>query len=67
MTFAIWILWAALIVLIVWGVKVFIDHTGFGGTSINKSKFPLEILRERYARSEIDKQEFEERRRLLSQ
>jgi len=67
MMFAIWILWAALIVLIVWGVKVFIDHTGSGGTSINKSKSPLEILRERYARSEIDKQEFEERRRVLSQ
>jgi putative membrane protein len=67
MMVGIWILWIVLFVLIVWGVKVFIDYTESRGKSIHKNKSALDILRERFARGEIDKQEYEERRKMLSQ
>lgn len=35
------------------------------GTQAPPGRTPLDILRERFARGEIDKQEFEERRRVL--
>jgi putative membrane protein len=35
------------------------------GTQVPPGRTPLDILRERFARGEIDKQEFEERRRVL--
>ena len=38
---------------------------GQSGTGTAATKTPLDILRERFARGEIDKQEFEERRRTL--
>ncbi|MFQ5864936.1 MAG: SHOCT domain-containing protein [bacterium] len=67
MMFGIWFLWIALIVLIVWGVKVFIDYTDSRGNNRNRAKSALDILRERFARGEIDKQEFEERKKMLTQ
>jgi putative membrane protein len=36
-----------------------------GEPSVQPAKTPLDILRERFARGEIDKEEFEERRRVL--
>lgn len=57
--------WGLIIVAIVMLVR------GFGGTSKGNAprlpeKTALDILRERYARGEIDKAEFEEKRRDLS-
>lgn len=49
-----WLFWIALIVAVVWGAKSLI-----GG---EHRRSPLEILEERYARGEIDHDEFERRR-----
>jgi putative membrane protein len=50
---------AAVVLLARW-----LGGTGFGGSQARGSK-ALDILRERFARGEIDKTEFEERRKLL--
>lgn len=58
--------WGGLILLIVLAVRWL--GTGQGGQSAPPpaGKTALDILRERFARGEIDKDEFEERKRLLS-
>lgn len=66
MMFGIWILWIALIVLVVWGVKEFADNRGRDRKTGEDDKSASEILRERYARGEIDKEEFDERMQTLS-
>jgi putative membrane protein len=51
----------ALVVLLVrW-----LSASGSTGGGIIAAKTPLDILRERFARGEIDKDEFEERKRIL--
>jgi putative membrane protein len=54
---------AALIAIVVLLVRWL--TTGHGGSASAGRKMPLEILEERFARGEIDKEEFEERRRVL--
>jgi len=51
--------------LIVWGLIVFIHWIGKQGEREDKSKSALEILKERYARGEINKEEFEEKKKDL--
>jgi putative membrane protein len=60
------IFWVGLIALIIWAVRAFTGSADRvpGPAS---SKTPLEILRERFARGEIDKNEFEDRKHHLSQ
>jgi putative membrane protein len=54
--------WIGIVLLIVWAVRQFSrDRTGSEGSSDRA----LDILKERYARGEIDQDEFEERRRTL--
>jgi putative membrane protein len=56
--------WGVLIALIVLAVRWLSDsRSGAGGSAGRRD--PLEILRERYARGEIDDEEFERRKRLL--
>jgi putative membrane protein len=55
--------WAAVIVF----VFLLLRHltAGQGAGSVSKNTDPLEILRERYAKGEIDTREYEERKKVL--
>jgi putative membrane protein len=57
-----WLFWILSIAAIAWVVKVAL--TG-GGKNEQKPESPLEILEQRFARGEIDEEEFERKRRLL--
>lgn len=59
----VWLLFAALLVV---GIVVMVRAlTERGGGSGRSASSALEILEERFARGEIDRDEFEERRRAL--
>ncbi len=58
--------WAGLILLIVLAVRWIGSGPGRIGEQAPRENRALEILEERFARGEIDKEEFEERKRLLS-
>lgn len=51
--------WGGTILLIIWGVRQ------FTGSSRQRDSRALEILEERYARGDIDREEFESRRQDL--
>ena len=59
------IIWIVFIGLIVWGIIALTRYAGksSGGTG---RRDPLEILKERYARGEISREEFEQMKRDLS-
>ncbi|MCL5438974.1 MAG: SHOCT domain-containing protein [Patescibacteria group bacterium] len=52
-------------VLIILGVVALVRYLAKSGSD-RESKTPLDILRERYAKGEIDKKEFEEKKKDLS-
>jgi putative membrane protein len=54
--------WIGVVLLIVWAVRQF---TGDRRDSTGSRDRALEVLEERFARGEIDHDEFEERRRTL--
>ena len=60
---------AVVVVLVVLAVRWLGGPGHGGGTPAHPppGRTPLDILRERYARGEIDRQEFEERRRVLGE
>ena len=53
-----WIFWIAVIIFIIWGAKAYTANN-------NSQKSALDILKERYARGEIDQQEYESKKRDL--
>jgi putative membrane protein len=55
------VFWGAIIWLIVWGIR---KLSGGGGPSGRQN--PLDIARERYARGEISREEFEQIKKDLS-
>ena len=57
-----WIFWILIIVVLVWFVAI---ATRRGGASTGNDKTALEILKERYARGEIDRDEFEQKQKDL--
>lgn len=58
-----WIFWILIIVFIIYAIKA-----GMGNSTDDSSKeSPLEILKKRYARGEINEEEYERRRKELEQ
>lgn len=59
----IWMLlfWGGIIALIVWGISKLTGHS-----CSSRSRYSLEIAKERYAKGEISKAEFEQMRKDLS-
>jgi len=53
-----WLFWIVLVVLVIWAIKAM--------ASPDRSQSALDILKERYARGEIDKEEYEQKRRDLT-
>jgi len=58
-----WLFWILLIGVVLWAVWALV---GSGGRPIDRRRTPLEILEERYAKGEIDQQEYERIRRDLT-
>ncbi|MBD3290758.1 SHOCT domain-containing protein [candidate division KSB1 bacterium] len=56
--------WIVLIVLIVWAIKYLTRNRQNTSTTMRQDS-PLEILKKRYARGEIDRKEFEEKKKDL--
>jgi putative membrane protein len=59
--------WGGIIVLIVLAVRWMGGGTSHGPVPPSSQKSALDILERRFAQGEIDKEEFEERKRLLSE
>ena len=60
------VFWIAVIVGIVFLIRWLVVSTGSGDRRANSEDSPLEILKRRYARSEINREEFEEKKRDLA-
>ncbi len=58
------IIWVVIIALVVWGVIALVRR-GTSASDTPQKRDPLDIARERYARGEITKEEFEEIKRNL--
>lgn len=58
--------WGGLIALVVWGVRSATPrHEGANGPPVAPARSADEVLAERFARGEIDEEEFTRRRELL--
>jgi putative membrane protein len=63
----IWMLlfWGGIIVLIVWGIKKLTERGG-SAPHTGEQRDPLDIVKERYAKGEISKEQFEQIKKDLS-
>ena len=58
-----WLIPVVTFILIVWAIKLAV---GFGNRPVDKGISALDILKERYAKGEIDQAEFEQKRKDLN-
>lgn len=56
--------WVGVMGLVVWSIATLITHTGSGSRNTEKQN-PLDIAKARYARGEINKEQFDEIKRGL--
>ena len=63
-----WIFWVLIIAALVWFVVGITRDKGIAseGNATGREQSALEILRQRYARGEIDRDEFEQKKKDLS-
>ncbi len=61
-----WLFWLVIIGVIVWAVVKFSDSRQSDQRAAPRNEAALEILKKRYARGEIDRAEFEEKRKQLT-
>jgi putative membrane protein len=61
MTFG-WLWWLVIIGLIIWGVKTLAGNNQNSYTNSGNKQNALDILKKRYARGEINREEFEKRK-----
>ncbi|MFC1968303.1 SHOCT domain-containing protein [Chloroflexota bacterium] len=59
------VLWVLLLALVLWGIKRLAEYGGSGPSTTEKHD-PLDIARERYARGDISREEFEQIKKDLS-
>ena len=59
------VFWGLIIALVVWAVKALTERPGSGREPLER-RDPLDIAKERYARGEISREEFERIRKDLS-
>jgi putative membrane protein len=60
-----WFVWIVLIVAVIWLIKMTLP--GDGSRNKMPDESPLEILKKRYARGEIDDEEYRRRRKQLEE
>ena len=58
-----WVFWIVLIVAVIWGAKAMSSN---GKNTSDNQKSALDILKDRYAKGEIDKKEFDQKRKDLN-
>jgi putative membrane protein len=59
-----WILWIVIIGLVVWGIIALVKQSSSTSNTSQKTN-PLDIAKERYARGEITKKQYEETKKNL--
>ena len=60
------IFWIVIIGLVIWGISVLLHRSNNPERTVTRPDSPLEILKKRYAQGEIDKDEFEAKKKDLS-
>lgn len=60
-----WIFWLVLIGLIIWGVKTLAGQNRSQNSDRPPQESAMDILKKRFARGEINAEEFEEKKRRL--
>ncbi|RMD93186.1 MAG: SHOCT domain-containing protein [Calditrichaeota bacterium] len=60
-----WLFWIVLIGLVIWGVKAVLDSQRTTKPNLPQEDSAIEILKRRYAKGEIDEDEYEKGREML--